>query len=151
MTLPEKEKLIINFNRCDNWEEKYLYIIELGKKIPIISENLHIPENMIHGCHSQVWIKISPQPDNTILFEGDSDSVIVKGLIAIVFILFQNITFSEIMIIDVKYWFNKLSLMRHITPTRSKGIEEVVKSIRSNIKIYLNNLNDNKNNIEILY
>ncbi|MBK4775390.1 cysteine desulfuration protein SufE [Candidatus Pantoea edessiphila] len=139
MTLPVKDKLIINFNRCANWEEKYLYIIELGQKISIKSKNLYLPENLINGCQSQVWIKVNIQPDNTILFEGDSDSVIVKGLIAIVFILFQNLSVSDIMVLDVKYWFHKLSLMRHITPTRSRGIEAVVKSIRYKINILSKN------------
>ncbi len=80
--LPEKEKLVRNFNRCANWEEKYLYIIELGAKLPESSESLHQPENVISGCQSQVWIKMHPQSDGTIAFEGDSDAAIVKGLIA---------------------------------------------------------------------
>ena len=61
--LPEKEKLVRNFNRCANWEEKYLYIIELGAKLPESSESLHQPENVISGCQSQVWIKMTPQAD----------------------------------------------------------------------------------------
>ncbi|ARF50169.1 MULTISPECIES: cysteine desulfuration protein SufE [Pantoea] len=129
-TLPEKEKLVRNFNRCANWEEKYLYIIELGAKLPESSETLHQPENAITGCQSQVWIKMTPQADGTIAFEGDSDAAIVKGLIAIVFSLYQNLQPAEIVALDVRHWFSELALVQHLTPTRSQGLEAMIKSIR---------------------
>lgn len=129
-TLPEKEKLVRNFNRCANWEEKYLYIIELGAKLPESSETLHQPENSITGCQSQVWIKMTPQADGTIAFEGDSDAAIVKGLIAIVFSLYQNLQPAEIVALDVRHWFSELALVQHLTPTRSQGLEAMIKSIR---------------------
>lgn len=129
-TLPEKEKLVRNFNRCANWEEKYLYIIELGAKLPESSETLRQPENAITGCQSQVWIKMTPQADGTIAFEGDSDAAIVKGLIAIVFSLYQNLQPAEIVALDVRHWFSELALVQHLTPTRSQGLEAMIKSIR---------------------
>ena len=129
-TLPEKEKLVRNFNRCANWEEKYLYIIELGAKLPESSETLYQPENAITGCQSQVWIKMTPQADGTIAFEGDSDAAIVKGLIAIVFSLYQNLQPAEIVALDVHHWFSELALVQHLTPTRSQGLEAMIKSIR---------------------
>ncbi|WHT00963.1 cysteine desulfuration protein SufE [Pantoea sp. SGAir0180] len=129
-TLPEKEKLVRNFNRCANWEEKYLYIIELGAKLPESSETLHQPENAITGCQSQVWIKMTPQADGTIAFEGDSDAAIVKGLIAIVFSLYQDLQPAEIVALDVRHWFSELALVQHLTPTRSQGLEAMIKSIR---------------------
>lgn len=128
--LPEKEKLVRNFNRCANWEEKYLYIIELGSKLPESSETLHQPENVISGCQSQVWIRMTPQADGTIAFEGDSDAAIVKGLIAIVIILYQNLPPAEILALDVRHWFGELALMQHLTPTRSQGLEAMIRSIR---------------------
>jgi len=129
-TLPEKEKLVRNFNRCANWEEKYLYIIELGSKLPESSETLHQPENVISGCQSQVWIRMTPQEDGSIAFEGDSDAAIVKGLIAIVFSLYQNLQPAEILALDVRHWFGELALMQHLTPTRSQGLEAMIRSIR---------------------
>ncbi|NYS29320.1 MULTISPECIES: cysteine desulfuration protein SufE [unclassified Pantoea] len=129
-TLPEKEKLVRNFNRCANWEEKYLYIIELGSKLPESSETLHQPENVISGCQSQVWIRMTPQEDGSISFEGDSDAAIVKGLIAIVFSLYQNLQPAEILALDVRHWFGELALMQHLTPTRSQGLEAMIRSIR---------------------
>ena len=129
-TLPEKEKLVRNFNRCANWEEKYLYIIELGSKLPESSETLHQPENVISGCQSQVWIRMTPQADGSIAFEGDSDASIVKGLIAIVFSLYQNLQPADILALDVRHWFGELALMQHLTPTRSQGLEAMIRSIR---------------------
>jgi len=129
-TLPEKEKLVRNFNRCANWEEKYLYIIELGSKLPESSETLHQPENVISGCQSQVWIRMTPQEDGSIAFEGDSDASIVKGLIAIVFSLYQNLQPADILALDVRHWFGELALMQHLTPTRSQGLEAMIRSIR---------------------
>ncbi|MEZ3498793.1 cysteine desulfuration protein SufE [Pantoea sp. KPR_PJ] len=130
--LPEKEKLVRNFNRCANWEEKYLYIIELGAKLPESSESLHQPENVISGCQSQVWIKMTPQSDGTIALEGDSDAAIVKGLIAVVFSLYQNLTASDIVALDVRHWFEELALTQHLTPSRSQGLEAMIRSIRHN-------------------
>jgi cysteine desulfuration protein SufE len=131
-TLPEKEKLVRNFNRCANWEEKYLYIIELGAKLPESSESLHQPENVISGCQSQVWIKMHPQSDGTIAFEGDSDAAIVKGLIAVVFSLYQNLTPTDIVALDVRHWFEELALTQHLTPSRSQGLEAMIRAIRHN-------------------
>ena len=128
--LPEKEKLVRNFNRCANWDEKYLYIIELGAKLPESSESLHQPENVISGCQSQVWIRMTPQSDGHIDFEGDSDAAIVKGLIAIVFSLYQNLSATEIVALDVRHWFGELALLQHLTPTRSQGLEAMIRSIR---------------------
>ncbi|RPD98369.1 cysteine desulfuration protein SufE [Candidatus Pantoea deserta] len=130
--LPEKEKLVRNFNRCANWEEKYLYIIELGAKLPESSESLHQPENVISGCQSQVWIRMTPQADGTIAFEGDSDAAIVKGLIAVVFSLYQNLTAADIVALDVRHWFAELALTQHLTPSRSQGLEAMIRSIRHN-------------------
>ena len=131
-TLPDKEKLVRNFNRCANWEEKYLYIIELGAKLPESSESLHQPENVISGCQSQVWIRMAPQSDGTIAFEGDSDAAIVKGLIAVVFSLYQNLTAADIVALDVRHWFAELALTQHLTPSRSQGLEAMIRAIRHN-------------------
>ncbi|NIF20068.1 MULTISPECIES: cysteine desulfuration protein SufE [Pantoea] len=128
--LPDKEKLVRNFNRCANWEEKYLYIIELGAKLPAAADDLHQPENVISGCQSQVWIKMTPQADGTIALAGDSDAAIVKGLIAVVFSLYQNLTARDIVALDVRHWFGELALTQHLTPSRSQGLEAMIRAIR---------------------
>lgn len=129
-TLPEKEKLVRNFSRCANWEEKYLYVIELGAMLPELSESLHQPENTISGCQSQVWILMETDESGRVVLRGDSDAAIVKGLIAIVFILYQRMTPAEILAFDVRPWFGQLALTQHLTPSRSQGLEAMIRAIR---------------------
>ncbi|AYN30083.1 MULTISPECIES: cysteine desulfuration protein SufE [Buttiauxella] len=130
-TMPDKEKLLKNFSRCSNWEEKYLYIIELGGRLPEFPESERKAENTIQGCQSQVWIVMQQQPDGVMKLEGDSDAAIVKGLIAIVFILYQQMTAQDIVAFDVRPWFEKLELAQHLTPSRSQGLEAMIRAIRT--------------------
>ena len=129
--LPDKEKLLKNFSRCSNWEDKYLYIIELGGRLPEFPDSERIAENTIQGCQSQVWIVMHQQPDGVMTLEGDSDVAIVKGLIAIVFILYQQMTAQDIVVFDVRPWFEKLELAQHLTPSRSQGLEAMIRAIRA--------------------
>lgn len=129
--LPDKEKLLRNFSRCANWEEKYLYIIELGQRLPALSEEAHSPENIIQGCQSQVWIVMRQNPEGKIELEGDSDAAIVKGLIAVVFILYHQMSAQDIVAFDVRPWFEKMALTQHLTPSRSQGLEAMIRAIRS--------------------
>ncbi|WP_256740103.1 cysteine desulfuration protein SufE, partial [Cronobacter sakazakii] len=94
--LPEKEKLLRNFNRCANWEEKYLYIIELGQRLAPLDDAERTPAHRIQGCQSQVWIVMNPCENGVIEMRGDSDAAIVKGLIAVVFALYQQMTAQDI-------------------------------------------------------
>lgn len=129
--LPDKEKLVRNFNRCANWEEKYLYIIELGQRLPALSAEAHNADNLIQGCQSQVWIMMQRNDGGVIELTGDSDAAIVKGLIAIVFALYQQMTPQDIVAFDVRPWFEKLALTQHLTPSRSQGLEAMIRAIRT--------------------
>ncbi|WNP32891.1 cysteine desulfuration protein SufE [Enterobacter kobei] len=129
--LPDKEKLLRNFTRCANWEEKYLYIIELGQRLPELAAEAQKPENSIQGCQSQVWIVMQRRDDGVIELQGDSDAAIVKGLIAVVFILYQQMTAQDIVAFDVRPWFEKMSLAQHLTPSRSQGLEAMIRAIRT--------------------
>ena len=130
-TLPEREKLLRNFNRCANWEEKYLYIIELGQRLPALSDEAHRAENKIQGCQSQVWIVLTQGQSGAIALRGDSDAAIVKGLIAVVFILYDQMTAKDITAFDVRPWFEKMALTQHLTPSRSQGLEAMIRAIRA--------------------
>lgn len=130
-SLPDKEKLLRNFSRCGNWEEKYMYIIELGAQLPPLPDAARGAENLIAGCQSQVWIVVSRDHAGNVLLLGDSDAAIVKGLIATVFILYQGLTPQEIMTLDVRPFFNELALGQHLTPSRSQGLEAMVRGIRA--------------------
>ena len=129
--LPDKDKLLRNFGRCASWEEKYLYIIELGQRLPPLSDEAHSAENRIQGCQSQVWIVMERNPEGVIELAGDSDAAIVKGLIAVVFSLYQQMTAQDIVAFDVRPWFEKMSLTQHLTPSRSQGLEAMIRAIRA--------------------
>jgi len=134
-TMPDKEKLLKNFSRCSNWEEKYLYIIELGGRLPEFPESERKAENTIQGCQSQVWIVMKQSADGTIELHGDSDAAIVKGLIAVVFILYHQMSAQDIVAFDVRPWFEKMALTQHLTPSRSQGLEAMIRGIRAKAAI----------------
>ncbi|WP_312947408.1 cysteine desulfuration protein SufE [Superficieibacter sp.] len=129
--LPDREKLLRNFQRCANWEEKYLYIIELGQRLPPLSDEAHSAENTIQGCQSQVWIVIRRNDEGIIELQGDSDAAIVKGLIAVVFALYHQMTAQDILAYDVRPFFQQMALTQHLTPSRSQGLEAMIRAIRS--------------------
>ncbi|SNC58802.1 cysteine desulfuration protein SufE [Sodalis endosymbiont of Henestaris halophilus] len=131
VNLPNREKLLRNFSRCVNWEEKYLYIIELGSYLTPLLANMRIQDYLIAGCQSQVWIAIKAHKNGIVQLYGDSDVAIVKGLIAMVFILYHNLTLVEIVTYDVRPFFVSLALAQHLTPSRSQGIEAMVLGIRA--------------------
>ncbi|EMT6574649.1 TPA: cysteine desulfuration protein SufE [Providencia rettgeri] len=129
--LPDENKLLRNFSRCQDWEERYLYMIELGGRLPELSEVQRGDNNLIAGCQSQVWIDMQKQADGTITFAGDSDAAIVKGLVAIVIILFQGKTAQQILALDVKSFFEQLALEQHLTPSRTQGLNAMIRTILS--------------------
>ncbi|WP_272658365.1 cysteine desulfuration protein SufE [Providencia sp. PROV148] len=129
--LPDENKLLRNFSRCQDWEERYLYMIELGGRLPELSEVQRSDNNLIAECQSQVWIDMQKQADGTITFAGDSDAAIVKGLVAIVIILFQGKTAQQILALDVKSFFEQLALEQHLTPSRTQGLNAMIRTILS--------------------
>lgn len=129
--LPDKDKLVRNFSRCLNWEEKYLYVIELGSQLPPLDERERQAANLISGCQSQVWIVMSNNAQGQVEFHGDSDAAIVKGLLAVVFIVYHQLTPQQILDLDVRPFFSELALSQHLTPSRSQGLEAMIRAIRS--------------------
>ncbi|MBC3227790.1 cysteine desulfuration protein SufE [Serratia fonticola] len=129
--LPDKDKLVRNFSRCLNWEEKYLYVIELGSQLPPLDESERQAANLISGCQSQVWIVMSNNAQGQVEFHGDSDAAIVKGLLAVVFIVYHQLTPQQILDLDVRLFFSELALSQHLTPSRSQGLEAMIRAIRS--------------------
>ena len=129
--LPDKEKLVRNFSRCLNWVDKYLYVIELGAKLPALDDSERQAGNLISGCQSQVWIVMRLDEQGQVEFHGDSDAAIVKGLLAVVFILYHQMTPQQIVELDVRPFFAELALSQHLTPSRSQGLEAMIRAIRS--------------------
>ena len=124
------KQTIEEFELLTDWEEKYSHIIELGKKLPGLSEAQKIDSNKVNGCVSQVWL-VAEQKDNKYYFYADSDAFIVKGLLAIVLRIFSGLSKEEITSTDFKELFDNLGLKDHLTPSRSNGLFAVVAKIKS--------------------
>jgi cysteine desulfuration protein SufE len=129
-----------NFNLLDEWEDRYRYIIELGRSLPPLNEAERTPANKVQGCASQVWIAshVNAKSGEPILtFEGDSDALIVKGLIAIAFMLYSDRPACEILATDANSVFSALGLREHLTPQRSNGFAAMVARIQSDARAAL--------------
>ncbi|PWW05789.1 cysteine desulfuration protein SufE [Mangrovibacter plantisponsor] len=128
--LPDKDKLVKNFSRCANREEKYLYMIELGQRLDTLAPEMYSKDNLISGCQSQVWLVLEVTGGNLVRFSGDSDAALVKGLLAIVFSLYQGMTPEQVAVFDVRPWFERLDMARQLTPSRTQGLEAMIRAVR---------------------
>ncbi|MDN3679686.1 cysteine desulfuration protein SufE [Vibrio tapetis subsp. quintayensis] len=129
------EKLVRNFARCVDWEQRYLYLIELGENLPSLDVAKRTKEYELQGCQSQVWLQQVLIHDGGVfrLF-AHSDAAIVKGLIALTIIAYDGRTPVQIVEFDIKGWFEELELHQHITPTRSQGLSAIVAQIINTAK-----------------
>lgn len=119
------------FEFLDDWEERYAYIIDLGKQLPAFPDDQKIEANYVHGCQSQVWLIHHQDPDSGRLFLLiDSDAMIVRGLAAIILIALNARQPRELLTVDIDELFEKLDLFRHISPTRGNGLRSMVGKIR---------------------
>jgi cysteine desulfuration protein SufE len=124
-----EEEIIEAFSFLDTWEEKYEYIIDLGKKLPALPEGDKQPENIIKGCQSTVWL-VAADKDGKIFFKADSDAVIVKGLVSMLIDVLSGHTPDEIL--DAKLNFIKeIGMMNHLAQTRSNGLLSMVKQMKN--------------------
>lgn len=130
------EDLTDFFSFLPGWEEKFRYIIDLGKKLPPYPEEYKDEQHQIYGCQSMVWLKIH---NNTgqLIFQADADAAIVRGLIAILMVAYNNKTAEYIVQFDVHGWLKTLGLLDHLTPTRSNGLNAMIKRIQSYAKLSL--------------
>jgi cysteine desulfuration protein SufE len=127
------DQLVENFELLGPWEERYRYLIDLGRKLPPMPESEKTEAAKVRGCMSQVWLKadLQPGPPPRLTFHGDSDAHIVKGLIALLFKLYDGRTPQDIVALDVKAVFERLGLESHITLNRRNGFYAMVERIRS--------------------
>jgi cysteine desulfuration protein SufE len=131
------EKIIEDFELLDSWDDRYRYVIELGRKLPELPPEDHIDQNKVQGCASQVWLTSERKAGNAIEFQGDSDAHIVKGLIAILFALYSGQPAKKILDTDAIALFNRLGLGEHLTPQRSNGFRSMVERIRADARAAL--------------
>ena len=128
-TLQEvKEELVSEFELFDDWMDKYNYIIELGKELPLIDPKYKTDEYLIAGCQSQVWLHADYQ-DGKLIFTADSDAIITKGIINLLIRVLSNHTPQEIQAAPLDY-IEKIGLKDHLSPTRSNGLLSMIKQIK---------------------
>ena len=125
------EDVLDAFEFLDDWEERYAYIIDLGKQLPGFPDDERVEENYVHGCQSQVWLIHHHDEDSGKLFLLiDSDAIIVRGLAAIILVALNGKTPRELLATDIDELFEQLDLFRHISPTRGNGLRAMVGKIR---------------------
>lgn len=129
MTIKElQEEIVDEFSMFDDWMERYEYIIELGKKLPLIAEENKIEANLIKGCQSKVWLQGEQQEDK-IVFSADSDAILTKGIIAILIRVFSNQGATDIINADMDF-IDQIGLKEHLSPTRANGLVSMIKNIK---------------------
>jgi cysteine desulfuration protein SufE len=129
MTIKEiQEEIIDEFSMFDDWMQRYEYIIDLGKKLPLIQDESKTDDNLIKGCQSKVWLK-GEQDDNKIVFTADSDAILTKGIIAILIRTFSNQKATDILNADMDF-IDEIGLKEHLSPTRANGLVSMIKNIK---------------------
>jgi cysteine desulfuration protein SufE len=135
------DEILENFSLLDEWDDRYRYVIELGRGLTPLPPEAHREANKVQGCASQVWFVSDVRPNGAagpiLTFMGDSDAHIVRGLIAILFALYSGKSAREILSIDAEALFNRMGLREHLTPQRSNGFRSMVERIRSDAQAAL--------------
>jgi cysteine desulfuration protein SufE len=135
------DEIVENFALLDEWDDRYRYVIELGRGLSPLPERDRSDANKVQGCASQVWLATTVSPDGAtgpvLAFAGDSDAHIVRGLIAILFAMYSDKPAREILSADAIALFERLGLREHLTPQRSNGFRSMVERIRSDARAAL--------------
>jgi len=129
MTIKEiQEEIIDEFSMFEDWMERYEYIIDLGKSLPLIDEENKLDENLIKGCQSKVWM-FSEVADDKVVFTADSDAILTKGIVALLLRVFSDQTPKAIIDADTSF-IDEIGLKEHLSPTRANGLVSMVKQIK---------------------
>lgn len=129
MATPAFEEIAETFDFLDDWEDRYRHVIELGKAMPAMDPALHVPATKVEGCASQVWI-LPKVEDGRFDFQGDSDALIVRGLVAVLHALYSGVPVGEVLAIDAPAELARLGLNDHLSAQRSNGLRAMVERIR---------------------
>ncbi|WP_144393262.1 SufE family protein [Pleionea sediminis] len=124
------DDIIEDLSFFDSWEDRYRYIIDLGKQLPEIDDSLKTDERLVRGCQSQVWLEPYFEND-TLSFDVDSDAHIVRGLLAMVMSAYNYKSPNDVIDFDIESFFGKIDLVKHLSPTRGNGLRAMVKRIQS--------------------
>ena len=123
------DDIIDSLGFFDNWEERYKYIIDLGKELPDMDASLRTDDYLVRGCQSQVWL-VDEWRAGKLFFQADSDAFIVKGLLGVVLAAFNGKTPGEILAFDIDAYFTQLDLLQHLSSTRGNGLKAMVRRIQ---------------------
>ena len=138
-----QDTIIDDFSLMEEWDDKYAYIIELGKKIPAIADEHKVDSNIIRGCQSKVWM-VSRLEGKQVFFEADSDAMIVKGLVSLLLKTYSGRTPEEIISIE-PYFIEKIGMRQHLSMTRSNGLSSMVKNMKLHALAYKSKLDSLSN------
>ncbi|PZU93491.1 MAG: cysteine desulfuration protein SufE [Chelatococcus sp.] len=132
------DEIISNFDLLDEWDDRYRYLIELGKDLEPLPDGGHDDANKVRGCASQVWLAVQreggPGPGTVLHFRGDSDAHIVRGLVALALAIYSGHTAEDILATDAFPLYEKLGLAAHLTPQRSNGVRAMIERIKSDAR-----------------
>lgn len=129
MTINEiQDRIIEDFNQFDDWMDKYALLIDLGNSLLPVDDRFKVPQNIIEGCQSRVWLHAEME-NGVIVFQGESDAILVKGIVALLLEVYSGRTPDEILSTDL-YFVDKIGLKEHLSPTRSNGLVAMIKQIR---------------------
>ena len=124
----EQAEIVSEFSMFDDWMQRYEYMIELGKSLPLIEESYKTDDNIIKGCQSKVWVHAELDKDK-IVFTADSDAIITKGIIAILIRAFSNRPAKEILAAETTF-IDEIGLKEHLSPTRANGLVSMIKQLK---------------------
>ena len=124
-----QDEIIEEFAMFDDWMEKYEYIIDLGKELPLIADDKKTEDRLIHGCQSRVWVA-SEMLDKHLVFTADSDAIITKGIISLLIRVLSNQTPEDIVKSEL-YFIGKIGLQEHLSPTRANGLVGMINRLKS--------------------
>ncbi len=131
MTIAQSEQQIVDqFADIDDWMDRYAYIIDMGNELPAMPENLKTPDRLIEGCQSRVWLDAKETPDGKIVYQADSDAIIVKGIISMLVEVLSGHTPDEILDADLGF-IKTIGLAEHLSPTRSNGLVAMIRQMRA--------------------
>lgn len=124
----KQEEVVEEFSMFDDWMQRYEYMIELGKSLPLIDEKYKVEENIIKGCQSKVWVHAELEGDK-LIFTADSDAIITKGIVAILIRVFSNQHPADILEADT-HFIDEIGLKEHLSPTRANGLVSMIKQLK---------------------
>ncbi len=146
MSIPEKEKqLIAEFAQYDDWADKYVHLIDLGRKLIKYDENYRNDKYLISGCQSRVWLHAFLDENNKMIMEADSDSEITKGIISLLVWLYSGESPDDILAANENF-INEIGLKEHLSPTRSNGLASMLKQIKLYALVFKTKIQQNNNN-----